>query len=145
MSEKVLYHTVVENSEGIHGVAKVISGGDLQVTTANPVSADPGTNPEQLVGLALATCLNATIEAEEKRRGLKHASVVRVGIKMGFDNPGFQFWLDCQVKIPEVDQETAQAILDKAETRCPVDKLLKGSGNLTVHLVDDFNFDEEEA
>lgn len=91
MAEKVLYQTVVENKEGIQGHAKVITGGDLDVLTSNPVHDTPGTNPEQLIGLALATCLNATIEAEEKRRGLSHQSVVRVGIKMGFDNPGFQF------------------------------------------------------
>ena len=70
MAEKVLYQTVVENKEGIQGHAKVITGGDLDVLTSNPVHDTPGTNPEQLIGLALATCLNATIEAEEKRRGL---------------------------------------------------------------------------
>ena len=111
MADKVLYQTIVENSAGIEGHAKVISGGDLDVLTSNPVHDTPGTNPEQLIGLALATCLNATIEAEEKRRSLPHKSAVRVGIKMGFDNPGFQFWLDAQVRIPQVSREEAMAIL----------------------------------
>lgn len=140
MAEKVLYQTVVENKEGIQGHAKVITGGDLDVLTSNPVHDTPGTNSEQLIGLALATCLNATIEAEEKRRGLSHQSVVRVGIKMGFDNPGFQFWLDAQVKIPQVSHDEAVAILEKCEKRCPVAKLLQNSDNVKVHLVDDFDF-----
>ena len=60
-----MYQTVVENKEGIQGHAKVITGGDLDVLTSNPVHDTPGTNPEQLIGLALATRLNATIEAEK--------------------------------------------------------------------------------
>lgn len=144
MTEKILYQTVVENDAGINGHAKVIQGGDLDVLTSNPVHDNPGTNPEQLIGLALATCLNATIEAEEKRRGLAHQSVVRVGIKMRFDNPGFQFWLDAQVRIPQVEHDEAVAILKKAETRCPVAKLLQNSDNVSVHLVDHFNFNEKE-
>lgn len=140
MSDKPLYKTIVENKDGIQGHAKVIAGGDLDVLTSNPVHDTPGTNPEQLIGLALATCLNATIEAEEKRRGLTHQSAVRVGVTMGFDNPGFQFWLDAQVKIPEVDRQTGTEILQKCEKRCPVAKLLQDSANVKVHLVDDFDF-----
>lgn len=140
MADKVLYQTIVENSAGIAGHAKVITGGNLDVLTSNPVHDTPGTNPEQLIGLALATCLNATIEAEEKRRGLPHRSSVRVGIKMGFDDPGFQFWLDAQVRIPQVSHEEAAAILAKCEGRCPVAKLLQNSANVKVHLVDEFNF-----
>ena len=142
MADKVLYQRIVENSAGIEGHAKVISGGDLDVLTSNPVHDTPGTNPEQLIGLALATCLNATVEAEEKRRSLPHKSSVRVGIKMGFDNPGFQFWLDAQVRIPQVSREEATAILAKCEKRCPVAKLLQNSANVKVHLVDEFNFEE---
>ena len=72
------------------------------------------------------------------------ASDFRVGIKMGFDNPGFQFWLDAQVKIPQVEHDEAVTILKKAETRCPVAKLLQDSDNVSVHLVDHFNFNEKE-
>ena len=145
MSEKALYHTVVENRVGIHGPVKVVSGGNLQLTTANPISADPGTNPEQMIGLALATSLNATIEADEHRRGLKHESSVQVGITMLTDDPGFQFKLDAQVIIPQVDRQTAHAMLARAEKRCPVAKLLQDSSNVTVHLVDHFDFTNEKA
>lgn len=60
MEFKSIYQTTVENDMGILGETK----GDLVIRTSSPLSADPGTNPEQLVGLAYATCLNATIEAE---------------------------------------------------------------------------------
>lgn len=138
MDDKVLYHTLVENKDGIQGKTEVLAGGKLSIPVSNPVHDTPGSNPEQLIGMALATCLNATIEAEEKRRGLKHQSEVRVGIDLRFDDPGFQFVLDAQVKIPEVTPTIAQEILAKAEKRCPVAKLLAGSSNVSIRLVDDF-------
>lgn len=140
MNNQSLYHTEVENQDGIHGMVHVVKGGDLAVKVANPVHDDPGSNPEQLLGMALATCLNATIEAEEKRRHLPHQSSVRVGVDLHFDQPGFQFFLDAQVKIPEVDRQTGEAILKKCEGRCPVAKLLQGNENVKVHLVDQFDF-----
>ena len=65
MTFRSLYHTEVINDAGLNGHARVTLGGDLDVLTSSPLQDDPGTNPEQLLGLALATCLNATIEAEE--------------------------------------------------------------------------------
>ena len=143
MTEKKLYHTVVENQVGIHGKIRVVTGGDLELTTGDTVAGDHGTNPEQMIGFALATCLNATIEADEHRRGLEHESKVQVGVTMLTAKQGFQFKIDAQVIIPQVDQHTAQEMLDRAERRCPVAKLLANNENVHVHLVDRFDFGEE--
>lgn len=141
MEKKVAYTTWVENAVGIEGEVGTLDG-QLRLPVSSPLKPVAGTNPEQLIGLALATCLNATIEAEEKRRGLTHQSVVRVKVEMGSDTPGYQFWLTALVKIPEVDAPTGEEILAIAERRCPVAKLLGPSTNVTVKLVDDFG---EEA
>ncbi len=85
MTNESLYHTEIENTAGLVGHVKTITTSDLSVQTSGPLSDEPGTNPEQLLGAALATCLNATIEAEEKRRQLEHKSVVRVGVDMARD------------------------------------------------------------
>ncbi len=58
MTFRSLYHTEVINDAGLNGHARVTLGGDLDVLTSSPLQDDPGTNPEQLLGLALATCLN---------------------------------------------------------------------------------------
>lgn len=137
MEKEVKYTTWVENATGIQGTARSLDG-ELQVQVSSPLKPVAGTNPEQLDGLALATCLNATIEAEEKRRGYDHQSVVRVKSEMGPDTPGYQFWVTAYVKIPQVDRQTAQAILKKAEQRCPMAKLLGANPNVTIKLVDEF-------
>lgn len=137
MAKDVKYTTWVENEVGIQGVAGSLDG-ELAVTVSSPLKPVAGTNPEQLIGLSLATCLNATLQAEEKRQGLLHESVVRVKVEFGPDEPGYQFWLTAYVKIPQVDRATGAAMLATAEQRCPVAKLLAGSANVQVQLVDEF-------
>ncbi len=101
MTFRSLYHTEVINDAGLNGHARVTLGGDLDVLTSSPLQDDPGTNPEQLLGLALATCLNATIEAEEGRRGLEHAAEVKVGVDMGKDTEGYQFFWTARSGFPK--------------------------------------------
>ncbi|CBL92506.1 dihydroneopterin aldolase [Leuconostoc gasicomitatum] len=139
MTNKSLYHTEIENTAGLVGRVKTIITKDLSVQTSGPLSDEPGTNPEQLLGAALATCLNATIEAEEKRRQLEHKSVVRVGVDMARDTQGFQFFVTAQVKLPHVSRQEAEDMLAIVAQRCPVSKLLSGSSNVQIVLVDDFN------
>ncbi|KRL41665.1 OsmC family protein [Liquorilactobacillus nagelii] len=142
MEKKSLYHTEIENRAGLNGYVRSLNGGKFEQLTSSPLKTVPGSNPEQLIGAALATCLNATLEAEEKRRGLSHQAVVRVAIDLGRDYQGFQFWLRAQVKLPQVERQTAQEMLAICERRCPVAKLLASSPNVTVELVDDFSLGE---
>jgi len=139
MTEQALYHTEVENTDGLIGHVKTITSCDLDVVTSGPLSDQAGTNPEQLLAASFSTCLNATIEAEEKRRQLTHQSIVRVAIDMIRDTEGFQFIVHVQVKIPHVSAQEAEEILSIAERRCPVSKLLMGNDNVSISLVDSLN------
>ena len=143
MRKKTLYHTEIENIDGINGSIHTLSGGEFNQLISSPLNDRRGTNPEQLLGGALVTCLNATIEAEEKRRGLPHQSIVRASVDMGRDVQGFQFWIEVQVKIPQVTAKEAQEILAICEQRCPVAKIVAASPNVEVKLVDEFTFEEE--
>ena len=130
----ILYQTQAVNEDGIQGQAYVTDG--LQVSVSSPLKPVAGTNPEQLIGLALSTCLNATLEAIEKEHGQAHQSKVVTTIKMSRDRFGYQFFLDAAVTIPEVDAATANHWIEIAETRCPVAKLVGASANVTIHLAE---------
>lgn len=132
-----LYRTVAINDDGLESHSYVPGG--LDVLTSTPLNDQPGANPEQFIGLALSTCLNATLEAIEKRRDLPHTSQVHTIVEMARDQRGFQFYLTAQIRLPGVDQETAEAMVDLAERRCPVAKLLGGSENVQVELVKEFS------
>lgn len=128
----ILYTTKAINEDGIHGEAYIEDG--LRVPVASPTKSDPGSNPEQLIGLALSTCLNATLEAIEKEHDVPHQSKVVTTVKLSRDRFGYQFFLDAQVTIPEVDLATGTHWLAIAETRCPVAKLLGDNVNVKIHL-----------
>ncbi|RRK11394.1 OsmC family peroxiredoxin [Lactiplantibacillus garii] len=128
----VLYTTKAINADGLRGRAYVPDG--LSVAVSSPLSSAAGTNPEQLLGLALSTCLNATLEAIEREHDQPHQSTVVTTVQMSRDRFGYQFFLDAQVTIPEADQSTASAWLALAEQRCPVAKLLGASVNVKIHL-----------
>lgn len=139
-SDKVLYHAEMVNKEGLPGRSYVKGQGELNVPVSSPLKPQQGANPEQFVGLALATCLNATLQAIEKQRGFEHKSQVQVGVDMMYDTHGYQFMVDGQVLIPDQPRKIAEEMLAEAETRCPVAKLLQGSANVHVHVVDVFDF-----
>ncbi|WP_203640075.1 OsmC family protein [Levilactobacillus wangkuiensis] len=131
------YRTVANNDDGLESHSYVPGG--LDVLTTDPLSDQPGANPEQFVGLALSTCLNATLEAIEKRKGIPHTSQVHTIVEMARDKRGLQFYVTAQVRIPGVDQATAESMVDLAERRCPVAKLMSGSDNVHVELVKEFS------
>lgn len=135
MEYKSLYHTEVINEDGIEGIAYVNEADGLKVQVSSPTKNVPGTNPEQLLGLALTTCLNATIEAEEKRRGYEHQAVVKAEIDLAQDEPGYQFFIAVKVAMPHLENAEAQSVLATSLKRCPVVKLLKDSENVTIELV----------
>ena len=128
--EKILYTTTAVNEDGLTGVAYTKGNGDkdFSVQISSPRSTDAGTNPEQLFGLAYATCLNASIEFVEQRKKLEHNSKVEVKIDLTFDREGegYLFHPSVIVKMPGRDEELAREILEEAERQCPIHKLLKG-------------------
>src|SRR5699024_12724199 len=57
---KALYTTDTYNEEGLAGHAYAKEG--IEVQTSSPLNDNPGTNPEQLLGMSLCTCLVGTME-----------------------------------------------------------------------------------
>ncbi|WP_311406430.1 OsmC family protein [Liquorilactobacillus uvarum] len=136
VEKKALYETEAVNQDGLNGHAFIENG--LKLEISNPRSEASGTNPEQLLGLSLSTCMNATLQAIERDRGLKHTSEVRVKVTMVKGSAGLEFLVKARVYIPSVDLKTAERFVKLAEKRCPVSKLLSNSGNYSIEAVEHF-------
>ncbi|MCI1985894.1 MAG: OsmC family protein [Lactobacillus sp.] len=109
---------------------------DLQLGVSSPLTPAPGTNPEQLLGLALPTCLKATLRLIEQRQHAPLDSVVRGRVDMGD-----QFTLTAQVRLTQHTPETAVVLLAQAQRECPVAKLVQANANVKVRLVTVFSDD----
>lgn len=127
------YRTEGVNRHGVNGISWVPGG--LEVRVASPLgdAGDPSaTNPEQLIALAWATCLNATAQAIVA--GLRRTNVrVEVELWDAVPGPGFEFHLDAYLSVEGVDSAEAERILAGADQRCPVSKLLREATTARVH------------
>ena len=136
--EKPLFETKVVNHAGVDGVAYVDHPEGLRVITSSPLNESPGTNPEELFGLAMTTCLNATIQSLLKARGLEGTqSKVESTIQLKRESNGIGFYFDVQLfaSINKMDLADAEKIIQSAEKRCPVAKLTHGASTLSIETV----------
>ncbi|MCI1985895.1 MAG: OsmC family protein [Lactobacillus sp.] len=133
-----LYHTYIQNHNGLTGTSFVEGDEGLALGVSSSLIQAPGTNPEQFIGFALATCFNATIRIVQQRQHQPANSQMRVRVDITHDDPGYQFLVTAQIKMPDYDDAAAQAIIATALDECPVAKLLKENPNVVFQLVDDF-------
>lgn len=134
---KPLYVTTAINDEGLEGHAYIPD--EIKVKISNPMNNHPATNPEQLLGMSLATCLKATLQAIENEHHVKQSAQVHVNVAFVGEQAVYEFLVHVQIRIPGVDFTTAQNFVKEAESRCPVSKLLSGNQNYTVETVERFH------
>lgn len=129
-----LYTTETYNEEGLEGHAFVPEGLNLQ--TSSPMNDHPGTNPEQLLGMSLSTCLVATMQAVEHEHQLEHHAKVRTKIAYIGERAHYEFLVHAQICVPGVDLTTAAKLVAEVEKRCCVSQLLSGSPNYSIEAVE---------
>ncbi|MGB3159939.1 MAG: OsmC family protein [Carnobacterium sp.] len=135
-TSKSLFHAEMVNESGVNGEAYVKNDG-LKVKVSSPTSKEPGTNPEELLGLSLSTCLNATIQSVLKARGKSHKSKVEVHVDFMKETSKIGFYFDV-IALAQIDGlkfEEAKKLVEVAEQLCPVSKLLMGSHTVVVKTI----------
>lgn len=131
----MLYSVTALNHQGINGTAQLSNG--KPVPTSHPLNDQPGFNPEELLALAWSTCLNATIEALLEARGLSTKSAVSVTVDLlkEPEQAGYYFRVLGQASIQGLSLDEAQAIVQEADQRCPVSKLLAQAKTVSLETV----------
>lgn len=126
------YRTTAINDDGGEGTSRIVGG--LEVPVANPLSPhfDPtASNPEQLLALAWATCLNATAQAIARRA---YRTAVRVDVEMrdALERGGFEFAVTAFVSAEGQGEAAVAALAEQAHARCPISRLLHGANDVAV-------------
>lgn len=136
MSElRQIYETVITNTEGTKGVATAENGYTFGLAPVLKAD-DQHTNPEQLIGAAWATCLNATIVSIIRSRRLTNRSKVEVKVKLWLHPiERYSFTLDATAAIEDLDEKTTKEIVDYAHTLCAVSKLIGDKPGVTLTIV----------
>ena len=133
-NEEYLYNTSAVNKDGMNGYSYVDRPDGLRVVVSSPLNDDPGTNPEELLGLALSTCFNATIQAVLKEYRMTNKSKVEIPVELRKDPiaPGYYFNVEIHASIEGFSVDDAKEIIEISSKRCPVFKLVQASHS--VHL-----------
>lgn len=95
--------------------------------------SEEATNPEQLLALAWATCLNATAQAILNNKRRSRARVI-VELRDAAAADGYEFHVAAYLAVDGVTRSEGEKILRAAHARCPVSKLLRGASTVSVHL-----------
>lgn len=90
-----------------------------------------GTNPEELIGAALAGCFTMALNAGLEKEGFP-ANGVKTDAKVHFgkDDKGFaisQIDLECEADVPNIGEAKFNEIAESTKTGCPVSRALTGT------------------
>lgn len=118
------------------GSLEVGSGAlDVPFSFDTRMGDEPGTNPEELIGAALAGCFSMALNATLEKKGTPAKSVkTGANVSFGKSDGGFEISgikLDTAVDVPELSAEELQTIADEVKSTCPVGKALAGT-DITV-------------
>jgi osmotically inducible protein OsmC len=130
--EKVLYTAKAHTTGGRDGGASRTDDGRLQVTLSQPGTSGSGTNPEQLFAAGWSACFLSAMKliAGKKTIALPAELAVDAEVDLGTIRGGVGLAARLNVRIPGMDQEEAQSLVEAASHVCPYS--LATSGNIEV-------------
>ncbi|MCH1866243.1 Ohr family peroxiredoxin [Nocardioides sp. CFH 31398] len=134
--EKIVYTAHASVTGGRRGGTARTDDGNVQVTLNAPKEmggSGDGTNPEQLFALGYGACFNGALAAVAKKKDVD-ASGAELEIAIGFgpDDVSYALTADITVRIPGVDDETAQGLANDAHAFCPYSRAIDGNVPVTV-------------
>lgn len=100
---------------------------------------EPGTNPEELVAAAEASCFSMALSGELTKAGY-HSELIETKATLDFDktDAGWSvksIHLDVSAKVPGADPAKFQAAAESAKKTCPVSRLLNTTITISAKLM----------
>lgn len=133
--DKIVYTAKATVTGGRAGRATSEDGVlDLELTAPKETGGSgTGTNPEQLFALGYGACFQGALQMVGKAEGVDtSASELDIAVGFGPEGDSFAITADITVRIPGVDAETAQKLVDGAHQVCPYSKATRGNVPVTV-------------
>jgi osmotically inducible protein OsmC len=118
------------------GMMKPAHGGEVTFTAASRFEGQPASNPEELVGAALAGCFSMALSSNLEKAGATPKAVrTSADVKLEKTEAGFTITgieLTTQAEASGIDAEKFQSVADATKKGCPVSRALGAVGNITL-------------
>jgi lipoyl-dependent peroxiredoxin len=134
--EKVIYTAKAHTTGGRDGGASRTSDGRLDVKLSVPGTSGTGTNPEELFAVGWSACFLSALKIVAARKKVKLPAEVAVDaeIDLGTAGGGYLIQARLNVKLPSIDREVAQALVEAAHLECPYSKATHGNINVVTNV-----------
>lgn len=94
-------------------------------------AGEPGSNPEEMIGAALAGCFSMALSASLGKAGFTPQSIqTEAKVQLDKEGEGFTITsiaLTTQARVPGVSAEQFATIAEETKRACPVSKALSGT------------------
>ena len=122
------------------GTMKPANGPDVAFTLKTRFEGERGSNPEEMIGAALAGCFSMALSASLGKAGINPTSIeTEASVQLDKQGDGFAITsinLTTNAKVPGIDAAKFETIAQETKQQCPVSKALTGTKiSLTAKLV----------
>ena len=134
--DKVLYTAKAHTTGGRDG-ASHSDDGRLAVKLSTPGTPGSGTNPEQLFAAGWSACFLSSIRLVAGRQKLRLPpdATIDAEVDLGTTNGAYGLAARLTIRLPGIDRELAQALVDGAHEVCTYSRATRGNVDLTVTVV----------
>jgi len=125
-----------DGSGAVSGASGVLS--DVAYTFATRFEGSAGTNPEELIAAAHASCFSMALSAQLGEAGLtpEHVSTTATSTLENTDG-GFtvtKIHLEVTARVPDADQSAFDTAANNAKNGCPISKLMNAEISMNAVL-----------
>jgi len=135
--EKVQYTAKVHVTGGRDGGSAHSDDGRLDIKLSIPGTPGTGTNPEQLLAAGWSACFISAmgLAAGKMRITLPANRAIDAEVDLGTSDSAYFLQARLNVRLPGLEREVAQALVDAADKTCPYSKALRGNIDVVINLV----------
>jgi osmotically inducible protein OsmC len=135
-TEKVLFTAKVHTTGGREGASRS-SDGRLDIKLSSPGSTGGGTNPEQLFAAGWSACFEGAmgLAARKMKVALPVDAAIDAEVDLCLTDGAYFLQARLNVRLPGVERDVAQALVDAAHKTCPYSKATRGNIDVVINLV----------
>ena len=134
---KLVYTAKTHTTRGRENGTSRSSDGRLDVRLSTPGSANVGTNPEQLFAAGWSACFESAIALAARNRKITLPADVAIDAEVDLNLADGGYFLSTRfnIRLPGIEREAAQALVDEANEICPYSKATRGNIDVVIKLV----------
>jgi len=119
------------------GVMKPAHSGDIAFSFGTRFEGQPGSNPEEVIGAALAGCFSMALSVGLEKAGATPRNIrTSAEVKLEKVNDAqtiTQIALTTEADVTGIDDEKFQTVAETTKKNCPVSRALASVGNITLN------------